>query len=83
MVPGLTRGDFSKHLLLARGRMKIDFDRGMPPERVAAAILAGLRQNTTEKVIGSDARWMVFFDKFFPRLTDWLLRRKVKELYST
>jgi short-subunit dehydrogenase len=83
MVPGLTRSDFSEHFLLARGRMKIDFGKGMAPEQVARDIIAGLRHNTTEKVIGSDARWMVFFNKFFPRLTDWLLRRKVKELYST
>jgi short-subunit dehydrogenase len=82
IVPGLTRSDFSKHLLLAQGRMKIDFDRGMPPERVAAGIVAGLRRNTTEKVIGGDARWLLLFNKFFPRLTDWLLGRKVKKLYS-
>src|SRR6202043_291426 len=55
MVPGLTRSDLSKHLLLAQGRMKIDFDRGMAPELVAAAIIASLRRNTTERVIGSDA----------------------------
>src|SRR5476651_695547 len=61
MVPGLTRSDFSEHFLLARGRMKIDFGKGMAPEQVARDIIAGLRHNTTEKVIGSDARWMVFF----------------------
>jgi short-subunit dehydrogenase len=82
MVPGLTRSDLSKHLLLAKGRMNIDFDRGMSPEDVAAAIVTSLRHNTTEKVIGSDARWMVRFNRFFPRLTDWLLARKVKKLYS-
>jgi short-subunit dehydrogenase len=83
MVPGLTRSDFSRHLLLAQGRMKIDFHKGMDPERVAAAIIAGLRHNTTEKVIGGDARWMLFFNKFFPRLTDRLLGKKVKKLYLT
>jgi 3-oxoacyl-[acyl-carrier protein] reductase len=82
MVPGLTRSDFSKHFLLAQGRMQIDFQKGMPPEQVAAAVITGLRRNTTEKVIGRDARWMLFFNKFFPRLTDWLLGRKVKKLYS-
>jgi short-subunit dehydrogenase len=82
MLPGLTRSDFSKHLLLAQGRMKFDFSKGMPPEQVAAAIITGLRNNTTEKVIGTDARWMLFFNKFFPRLTDWLLGRKVKKLYA-
>ncbi len=62
--------------------MKINFDKGMPPDEVAAGIVAALRNNTTEKVIGRDARWMLFFNKFFPRLTDWLVARKVKRLYS-
>lgn len=82
MVPGLTRSEFSRHFLLTQGRMKIEFDKGMLPEQVAAAILTALRNNTTEKVIGSDARWMLLFNKFFPRLTDWLVARKVKKLYS-
>jgi short-subunit dehydrogenase len=82
MVPGLTRSDFSKHFLLSEGRAKIDFHNGMPPEQVAAAIVAGLCRNTTEKVIGRDARWLLLFNKFFPRLTDWLLGRKVKKLYA-
>jgi hypothetical protein len=62
--------------------MNIDFDKSMPPEQVAAAIITGLRRNTTEKVIGADARWMLRFNKYFPRLTDWLVGRKVKKLYS-
>ena len=82
VVPGLTRSDFSKHLLLTQGRAKIDFTKGMAPEDVAAGIIAGLRLNTTEKVIGRDARAVLFVNKFFPRLTDWLLARKVKKLYA-
>ena len=79
MVPGLTRSDFPRHFLLRQGRMKIDFARGMPPEQVAAAIITGLRRNTTEKVIGGDVRWMLLFNKFFPRLTDWLVARESEE----
>lgn len=82
VVPGLTRSDLSNHLLLNQGRMKIDYTKGMPPEQVAAAIVNSLRKNKTETVIGSDARWMLFFNKFFPRLTDWLIRRKVRKLYQ-
>jgi short-subunit dehydrogenase len=82
MVPGLTRSEFPKHFLLAQGRAKIDFDKGLPPERVAAAISAALTRNKTEKVIGSDARWLLLFNKFFPRLTNRLLARKVKKLYA-
>jgi short-subunit dehydrogenase len=81
MVPGLTSSDLGNHLLLAKGRANINFAKGMPPERVAAAIVRALRRNTTEKVIGADARWVLRFNKFFPRMTDWLLGRKIKKLY--
>src|SRR5437660_6384740 len=67
IVPGLTRSDFSRHLLKSEGRMKIDFSKGMPPERVAAGIVRSLRKNKTETVLGADASWMLRFHKFFPR----------------
>jgi short-subunit dehydrogenase len=82
MIPGLTRSDFSDHLLLKQGRAKIEFDKGMPPEQVAARILRSLRKNKTETVMGSEARWVLLCNKFFPRLTDWLLARKMKQLYK-
>jgi short-subunit dehydrogenase len=83
IVPGLTRSDFSKHLLKSEGRMKIDFSRGMPPEQVAAAIVKSLRKNKTETVLGRDARWILRVHKFFPRLVDYLSARRVKKLYQT
>lgn len=82
VIPGLTRSDFSKHLLRSEGRAKIGFEGGMPPEQVAAGIIRGLKANRTETVLGSDARWMLLLNKFFPRLLDWLIARKVKKLYG-
>jgi short-subunit dehydrogenase len=82
MVPGLTRSDFSKHFLQTKGRAKIEFDKGMSPEEVAARIIHSLRKNRTETVMGSEARWVLRVNKFFPRLTDWLLARKMKQLYQ-
>lgn len=82
IVPGLTRSDLSKHLLKSEGRMKIDFSRGMPPEKVAAAIVRSLRKNKTETVLGRDARWILRLHKFFPRLVDYLAARRVKKLYE-
>src|SRR5207248_10084773 len=38
IVPGLTRSDFSRHLLRCDGRMRIDYGAGMPPDAVAAGI---------------------------------------------
>jgi len=81
IVPGLTRSDFPSHLLQAKGRARIEFDKGMPPDQVAAGILKSLRRNKTETIMGREARWMLWCNKFFPRLTDWLLARKIREMY--
>jgi short-subunit dehydrogenase len=83
MVPGLTRSEFPQHFLQSKGRAKIDFDKGMPPETVAARIIDSLRKNKTETVMGSEAHWVLWFNKFFPRLTDWLLARKMRQLYES
>src|SRR5262249_20732596 len=79
---GLTRSDFSKHMLKCEGRMKIDFTRGLPPESVAASIVRSLRKNKTETILGRDARWILRVNKFFPRLVDWLVARRVRKLYQ-
>jgi NAD(P)-dependent dehydrogenase (short-subunit alcohol dehydrogenase family) len=81
IVPGLTRGGLGGHLLRRAGRYPIDFDSGMPPERVAATILRALCCNWTETVIGRDARWMLRVNRFFPRLIDRLLARRVRQLW--
>lgn len=83
IVPGLTSSDFSQHFLKKEGKAKIGFDKGMPPAQVARSIVAALKKNKTEAVLGSDARWMLRFNRFFPRLTDWLLARKIKELNTS
>jgi short-subunit dehydrogenase len=82
IVPGLTRSDLPRHFLRSEGRAKIAFDKGMPPEAVAARIVRSLRRNRAETVIGRDARWMLLVNRFFPRLVDYLLARKVRKLYT-
>jgi len=83
IVPGLTRSDLRHHLLRNEGRMKIDFDRGMPAEDVAGKIVQALKKNWTETVVGRDARWMLRFNRFFPRLLDWLIGRRIRRLYAS
>jgi short-subunit dehydrogenase len=81
-VPGLTKSDLGRHLLRKSGRANIDFDEGMPAEYVAGCILDALRRNRTETVIGSDARRLLLVHRFFPRLVDALINRKVRQLYT-
>jgi len=83
VLPGLTSSDFSRHMLKSEGRQPIDFAAGMPPERVAAYIVRALQKNATETVVGRDARWMLRFNRFFPRLLDRLLARRVRKLYES
>jgi short-subunit dehydrogenase len=82
IVPGLTRNGLSTHLLRHAGRANIQFDAGMPPERVAARIVQALRKNRTETVVGRDARWMLLVNRFLPRLVDRLIARRVRKLYA-
>src|SRR6516165_2797019 len=83
VLPGLTRSEFSSHMLQSAGRMKIDFTAGMPPEQVAGHIVRVLQKNVTESVVGRDARWILRFHRFFPRLLDRLIARRVGKLYET
>jgi short-subunit dehydrogenase len=82
VLPGLTNTGLAHHLLRNEGRMKIDFDGGMPAEMVAKRIIGIIRKNRTETALGRDARWMLWVNKLFPRLVDWLIARRVRKLYS-
>jgi short-subunit dehydrogenase len=82
IVPGLTKSEFSQHFLKSAGRAKIEYDKGMPPEKVAAAIVKALRKNKTETWIGRDTQWMLRVNRWLPRLVDYLLARKVRKLYD-
>jgi short-subunit dehydrogenase len=83
IVPGLTKTDLQRHMLRSEGRFKIDYDRGMPPEKVAAGVLASVRGGGFEKVLGRDAKWFLRFNRFFPRLLDRLIGRRIKKLYAS
>jgi short-subunit dehydrogenase len=82
IVPGLTRSDLHRTLLKNEGRMQINFDEGMPPEQVAAGIVKALRKNRAETVLGREAKWILRLNRFFPRLMNWLIARRVKKLYA-
>src|SRR5207249_2570565 len=82
ILPGLTKSDLAQHLLRNEGRMKIDFTKGMPAEKVAAGILQALQRNRAETILGREARWLLRINRLFPRLVDRLVARKVRRLYA-
>jgi NAD(P)-dependent dehydrogenase (short-subunit alcohol dehydrogenase family) len=83
VVPGMTDSGFSKNWLRTDGKADLRFDKGMAPAEVAAGIVAAIRRNRTETVLGGEARRLLRFNKFFPRLTNWLIARKVRKLYAS
>ncbi|HZT80537.1 MAG TPA: SDR family NAD(P)-dependent oxidoreductase [Gemmataceae bacterium] len=83
VLPGLTRSDLPRHLLRNEGRMKIDFASGLLPEEVAAGALRALERNRAETVLGSEAKWILRVNRFWPRLVDRLTARRVRQLYAS
>ena len=82
VLPGLTNSGFDKKLLRRDGRMVIRFDKGMTPEYVGGSIVKALEKNKRETVLGREAKMLLLFNKFLPRLTTRLMSRAVAKQYS-
>jgi NAD(P)-dependent dehydrogenase (short-subunit alcohol dehydrogenase family) len=82
VVPGMTDSGFRNNWLRSDGKADLRFEQGLTPADVAAGILDAIRRNRREVVLGREARRLLRFNRFFPRLTNWLLARKVRKLYE-
>ncbi len=82
IVPGLTNSGFQNNWLRTDGKADLRFEDGMTPEYLAAKIVDAIRANRTESVFGTEAKRLLRFNRYFPRLTNWLIARKVKKLYG-
>jgi len=83
IVPGLTRTEFGQHLLRNEGKMDIPFHQGMSPEEVAQRTVKAIRRGQTEVILGREARKILLMNKFFPRLLNRLIARRVRQLYES
>ena len=82
IVPGMTDSGFQNNWLRTDGKADLRFADGMTPDYLAAKVVAAIQKSRTETVLGSEAKRLLRFNRYFPRLTNWLLARKVKKLYS-
>jgi short-subunit dehydrogenase len=83
IVPGLTNTGFGASLLRNEGKMRIPFERGMPPELLADRVVTAIRKNRREVWLGRETKLVLWFNTFFPRLQTWIINAKVKRLYRT
>ena len=80
--PGLTQTNFSKNMLEQKARFQLDHMRGMTSEQVAAATLRALEKGKNEVTLTFQGKMLVFFSRFFPRLVDFIVRKKVSKLFA-
>jgi len=79
--PGLTRTNFSRNMLEQKARMAVDHMRGMTAEAVAAATLRALERGSHEVTLTWQGKMIALVSRFFPRLADWIVKRKVRSLF--
>lgn len=80
--PGLTQTNFSKNMLEQKAKFKLDHMRGMTSEQVAEATLRALEKGKNEITLTFKGKLLAFFSRFFPRLVQRVVRRKVCKLFA-
>ena len=79
--PGLTRTNFSKNMIEQKAKLQMDHLRGMTAEAVAAATLRALERGRNEINLSLGGKMIVLVSRLFPRLADFIARRKVRSLF--
>jgi short-subunit dehydrogenase len=82
IVPGMTDSGFQNNWLRSDGKAELKFEAGMKPADVADGIIRAIEQDRTEVVLGGEARRLIRFNRYFPRLTNWLIARRIRKLYA-
>lgn len=80
--PGLTQTNFSKNLLERKSKLQVDHMRGMTSDRAAELTLNAIENGKREVTFTWQGKIFVGASRYFPRLVDWIIRRKVKRLYG-
>ncbi len=81
ICPGLTQTNFSKNMLEQKARLQLDHMRGMTSEEVAVATLRAIERGRNETCLTLPGKLAVFVSRFFPRLADRFVARRVRALY--
>ncbi|MFL5329724.1 MAG: SDR family NAD(P)-dependent oxidoreductase [Gemmataceae bacterium] len=80
--PGLTQTNFSQNMIERKSLIQLDHMRGMTADQVAMATLNAIERGKNEITLTTQGRLLVFMNRFFPRLTERIIARRVKRLYA-
>jgi short-subunit dehydrogenase len=80
--PGLTATNFSQNMLERKSKLQVDHLRGMSSDRAAELTLNALERGKREVTFTLPGKLLVGMSRYFPRLVDWIIRRKVTRLYG-
>jgi short-subunit dehydrogenase len=73
--PGLIETPFRDHLVEDRLESRGKRPKAMSPERCAEIIIRAMLRRANEVVITFDGKLLVWANRLFPRLVDWMMAR--------
>lgn len=79
--PGLTQTNFSQNMIEQKALVAMDHMRGMSSEDVAVATLRALEKGRNEITLTFKGKLLALVCRFFPRVADFIVRRKVRSLF--
>lgn len=82
VCPGLTQTNFSQNMIEQKAIMQFDHLRGMTSEQVAAAIIRTMERGKNEVCLSFKGKLLVLVCRFFPRLADFIVKKKVRSLFE-
>jgi short-subunit dehydrogenase len=75
VCPGLIATPFREHQLESKLSTRFRDEKGMSPERCARAIVKAMRKHQYEVVITLGGKFLLWLNRWFPRVTDFLVNR--------
>lgn len=80
--PGLIRTEFPEHAMRTKGTKAVfsKESRRMTGERCAEIIIDAIYKKKREQVITASGKFIVFMNKIFPSITDWLVAKVAPRL---
>jgi short-subunit dehydrogenase len=79
--PGLTATNFSANMLERKSKLQVDHMRGMSADQAAAATLRAIARGKNEVTFTGAGKLLIAVNRFFPRLVDRIIARRVRRLY--